>query len=54
MGKDEETELVIQGFDIGFVKTKKLNCEAQRHHYSMFSVGRSVFDVNLLKRPCTA
>jgi hypothetical protein len=23
----------------------KLNCGAQRHHYSMFNVGRSMFDV---------
>jgi hypothetical protein len=22
----------------------KLNCGAQRHHYSMFNVGRSMFD----------
>jgi hypothetical protein len=24
----------------------KLNCRAKRHHYSMFNVGRSVFDVH--------
>jgi len=24
----------------------KLNCGAQRHHYSMFDVGRSMFDVH--------
>jgi hypothetical protein len=29
----------------------KLNCGAERHHYSMFNVGRSMFDVHLLKQP---
>ena len=28
-------------------KRPKLNCGAQRHHYSMFDVGRSMFDVHL-------
>jgi hypothetical protein len=26
----------------------RLNCGAERHHYSMFNVGRSMFDVHLL------
>ena len=26
----------------------KLNCGVERHHYSMFNVGRSMFDVSLL------
>jgi hypothetical protein len=25
----------------------KLNCGVKRHHYSMFNVGRSMFDVQL-------
>ena len=29
----------------------KLNCGAERHHYSMFDVGRSMFDVHLSKQP---
>jgi len=28
-----------------------LNREAKRHHYSMFNVGRSMFDVHLLNQP---
>jgi hypothetical protein len=28
-----------------------LNCGAQRHHYSMLDVGRSMFDVHLLNQP---
>jgi hypothetical protein len=28
-------------------KQMKLNCGAQRHHYSMFNVGCSMFDVQL-------
>ena len=28
-----------------------LNCGAKRHHYSMFNVGRSMFDVHLLNQP---
>ncbi len=28
----------------------KLNCEAERHHYPMFNVGRSMFDVHLFKQ----
>ena len=27
----------------------KLNCGAKRHHYSMFDVGRSMFDVESFK-----
>jgi len=37
-------------FDIGFLKQMKFNCGAKRHHYSMFNVGRSMFDVHLLKQ----
>jgi hypothetical protein len=33
-------------FDIGFLKKMKLNCGAERYHYSMFNVGRSMFDVH--------
>jgi hypothetical protein len=47
MGKDEETEIVIQGLTSDFNKQMKLNCEAERHHYSVFNVGRSMFDVHL-------
>jgi len=54
MGKDEETEIVIQGLTSDFYKLMKLNCGAERHHYSMFNVGRSMFDVHLSKQPCTA
>ncbi len=28
----------------------KLICGAERHHYSMFNVGRSMFDVHLSKQ----
>jgi phage shock protein A len=31
----------------------KLNCGAKRNHYSMFNVGRSMFDVHLSKQPST-
>ncbi len=27
----------------------KLNCGAERHHYSMFKVGRSMFDVHFFQ-----
>jgi len=27
----------------------KLNCGAERHHYSMFNVGRSMFDVQYIR-----
>jgi len=33
-----------------FTNPSKLNCGAERHHYSMFNVGRSMFDVQLLKQ----
>jgi len=32
-------------FDIGFLNTKEIKCEAKRHHYSMFNVGRSMFSL---------
>jgi hypothetical protein len=54
MGKDEETEIVNQGLTSDIYKQMKLNCGAQRHHYSMFSVGRSMFDVHLSKQSLTA
>ena len=38
-------------FDIGLLKPIKLNCGAERFHYSMFNVGRSMFDVHLEKKP---
>ncbi len=28
----------------------KLNCGAERHHYSMFDVGRSMLDVQSVRR----
>jgi len=54
MGKDEETGLVIQDSTSDILKQMKLNCGAERHHYSMFNVGRSMFDVHLSKQPCSA
>jgi hypothetical protein len=45
MGKDEETEIIIQGLTLDCRKQMKLNFGAKRHHYSMFNVGRSMFDV---------
>jgi hypothetical protein len=67
MGKDEETEELIKNFvtsfktaeknrnshstfDVGYLKIE-LNCGVERHHYSMFNVGCSMFDVHLLKNP---
>ena len=47
MGKDEETQLVIQGLTSDSWKQMKLDCGAQRHHYSMFNVGRSMLGVHL-------
>jgi len=51
MGKDEK---------IGFKKSEllddilqeieELNCGAERHHYSMFNVGPSMFDVQSVRR----
>jgi len=38
-------------FDIEFLRQMKLNCGAKRHHYSMFNVGRSMFDVQPV--PCS-
>ena len=38
MGKDEETEIVVEGMTSDFWKQMKLNCGAERHHYSMFNV----------------
>ena len=32
----------------------KLNCGAERHHYSMFNVGRSMFDVQSVFCSCWA
>jgi len=50
MGKDEESEIVIQGLTSDFGKQIELNCGAERHPYSMFNVGRSMFDVRLSKQ----
>jgi hypothetical protein len=47
MGKGEETKRVIQGLISDFLKQLKLDCGAERHHYSMFNVGSSMFDVHL-------
>jgi len=30
-------------------KKMKLNCGAERHHYSIFNVGRSMFDVQSVR-----
>jgi len=43
MDKDEETEIVIPGLTLDFLKQVKLICGAERHHYSMFNVGCSMF-----------
>jgi len=51
-GKDEKQEWLFKVY-IGFFKQMKINCGAQRHHYSMFNVGRSMFDVLISKLPCT-
>ena len=32
-------------------ETEELNCGAERHHYSMFDVGRSMLDVRLSNQP---
>ncbi len=42
-GKDEET--VIKGLTSDILKQMKSNCGAERPHYSMFSVGCSMFDI---------
>jgi len=47
MRKDEATKIVTQGWISDILKQMKLNCGAKRHHYSMFNVGRSMFDVHL-------
>jgi hypothetical protein len=47
MGKNEETEIVIQGSTSDLLKQMKLNCGAERHHYSTFDVGRSSFKIIL-------
>jgi len=54
MGKDEKTEIVIEVLTLDFIKQMKFNCGAERHHYSMFNVGRSMFDVHLVKQARTA
>jgi hypothetical protein len=49
MRKDEETEFVIQGFTLDIRIQMNLDCGAERHHYSMFNVGSSMFEVHLSK-----
>jgi len=44
MEKVEELDLVIQGLATGSEKNK-MNCQAERHHYSMFNVRRSMFSL---------
>ena len=39
----KETEIVIQGLTLDSWKQVELNCGAERHRYSMFNVGRSMF-----------
>jgi len=51
MGKDEEKEIVIRDFTSDSWKGMKLDCGAERHHYSMFKVRCSMFDVHLSKQP---
>ena len=46
----KKSEIVIHGLISDTGKQKKLNRKAERHHYSMFSVGRSMFDVDLLEQ----
>jgi hypothetical protein len=43
MGKDEEKEIVIRDFTSDSWKGMKLDCGAERHHYSMFKVRCSTF-----------
>jgi hypothetical protein len=48
MGKDEETEIAIQSMTSDFWKQMKLDGGAKRLHYSMFKVGRSMFNLLML------
>jgi len=42
---------MMEFWESGLLAEKmKLNCGAERQHYSMFDVGRSMLDVNLLKQ----
>jgi len=52
-GKDEKTAIVIQGLTSKFRKPMSLICGAERHHYSMFNVGRSMFDVHFFRYTST-
>jgi hypothetical protein len=47
--------MVIQVLTTDFWKQMKLNCGAERHHYSMFNVGRStfIFQNNPARHRCT-
>jgi len=45
---DDAAKIGVDGLHI-----TPTDCGAERHHYSMFSVGRSMFDVHLSKQPCT-
>ena len=47
----ESPKDVIHKFRVGLKELMKLNCGAERHYYSMFSVERSMFDVRLSKQP---
>ena len=51
LNEKQKQEIVIQGLTLDIQKQMKPNCGAERHHYSMFNVGRSMFDVHLLKQP---
>ena len=59
MGKDDEIKIAIQSMTSDFWKQMKLDGGAKRLHYSMFKVGRSMFnllmlDVHLLNQSCMA
>jgi hypothetical protein len=46
-GQFNQKKIFIQGLISDFRKQMKINSRAERHHYSMFNVGRSMFDVHL-------
>jgi hypothetical protein len=43
----ERKRINLQGLVLDFLKQMKLNGGVKRHHYLMFKVGRSMFDVYL-------
>jgi hypothetical protein len=52
MGENLTATLALAD-ETGFLeKRMRLNCGAERHHDSMFNIGRSMFNVHLSKNPC--